>query len=163
MPCALPESKAQQLEAEREAQEQRRQQRTVEVIAAIAGGGGGRARSPAGTFFDRTGGQPELLLFGGAGHKTFLGCLTCSEYANDSVLNEYGQHGSKYRSESIFNEYGSFGSAYSSFSACSEYASDPPVIVDRSGKYYGRLTINQYRDQTRLENVVPWLAGVCQR
>jgi hypothetical protein len=105
----------------------------------------------------------ELLLFGGENHKVFLGCLTCSKYSTESVLNEYGPHGSPYQTDSIFNQYGTFGSAYSTHSPCSEYASDPPVIVDKRGRYYGRLTVNTYRDQTRIENVVAWLAGVCHR
>jgi hypothetical protein len=37
---------------------------------------------------------PKLMLFGGEGHKTYLGCLNCPKYASDSVFNEYGPHGS---------------------------------------------------------------------
>src|ERR1700751_63241 len=80
---------------------------------------------------------PKLMLFGGDGHKIYLGCLNCSEYATDSVFNEYGQSGSRYSSESIWNKYGDFGSAYSSFGVCNPYATDPPVIVDHEGNYYG--------------------------
>ena len=48
----------------------------------------------------------KLMVFGGADHRTYLGCLNCSQFAVDSVLNEYGQHGSRYSSESIWNHYG---------------------------------------------------------
>jgi hypothetical protein len=87
---------------------------------------------------------PKLMLFGGDGHKTYLGCLNCGEYATDSTFNEYGQSGSRLSSASIWNTYGDFGSAYSSYSVCNPYASDPPVIVDHEGNYYGRLTVNEY-------------------
>jgi len=43
---------------------------------------------------------------------------------------------------SIFNHYNEFGSPYSSFSVCNRYATDPPVMVDGSGRFYGRLTLN---------------------
>lgn len=92
-------------------------------------------------------GTIKLLLFGGSDHKTYLGCLNCSQYASDSVLNEYGQHGSHYSSESIWNHYSEYGSAYSLYGACNPYATDPPVIVDSDGKFYGRLTLNRYHAQ----------------
>ncbi|HEX4275843.1 MAG TPA: hypothetical protein VHZ74_10830 [Bryobacteraceae bacterium] len=104
-----------------------------------------------------------LLLFGGEGHKVFLGCLNCSKFDANSVLNQFGQHGSQYATESVFNRYGEFGSAYSTYSACSQYATDPPVIVDQAGRYYGRMTVNRYNDPTRLGYYAAWIAGVCQR
>jgi hypothetical protein len=87
------------------------------------------------------------MIFGGLDHKTYLGCLNCSEYAVDSVSNQYGQHGSAYSLESIWNHYGEFGSAYSTYGACNPYASDPPVIVDQGGNYFGRLSLNTYHPQ----------------
>ena len=107
-------------------------------------------------------GDHGLMLFGGAGHKTYLGCVNCSEYASDSVFNEYGVHGSKYPVDSVLNPYGQFGSQYSSYGACSPYATDPPVIVDGSGQFYGRLTMNVYHAQrTRDSRLLAWLAAVC--
>lgn len=38
-----------------------------------------------------------LLLFGGENHKTFLGCLNCSEYDSESVFNQYGSFGANTR------------------------------------------------------------------
>jgi len=104
----------------------------------------------------------KLMIFGGSNHSVYLGCLNCSEYATDSVKNQYGPHGSAYASESIFNHYGTYGSAYSSEGACSQYASDPPVIVDAAGKYYGRLTLNRYHAQLGMgAQLMGWLAAVC--
>lgn len=89
----------------------------------------------------------KLMIFGGTDHKTYLGCLNCNEYATDSVFNSYGTHGSPYSSESIWNHYSEYGSQYSIYSACNPFASDPPVIVDQNGTYYGRLTLNEYHPQ----------------
>src|SRR5260370_27845871 len=89
----------------------------------------------------------KLMIFGGQDHKTYLGCLSCNEYAPDSVFNSYGRNGSPYSSQSIWNHYSEFGSPYSTYSACNPYASDPPVIVDQNGTFYGRLTVNEYHPQ----------------
>jgi hypothetical protein len=89
----------------------------------------------------------KLMIFGGQDHKTYLGCLNCNEYATDSVFNSYGNSGSPYSTQSIWNHYGEYGSPYSTHSACNPYASDPPVIVDQNGTFYGRLTLNEYHAQ----------------
>lgn len=78
--------------------------------------------------------------------KTYLGELTPSdEYGKDSIWNEYGNYGSKYSSTSIWNKYGDYGSKYSDTSAFYKYANNPPVIVDRNGKFIGYLTANKYK------------------
>jgi hypothetical protein len=104
------------------------------------------------------------MVFGGVDHKTYLGCLSCSEYATDSIMNSYGTHGSAYSIESIWNHYSEFGSAYSMYGACNPYASDPPVIVDQGGNYYGRLTVNQYHPERGTgTKYLDWLTNsVCQ-
>jgi hypothetical protein len=86
----------------------------------------------------------KTMIFGGPGHRTYLGCLSCSEVASDSVFNAAGQHGSPVYPDSIWNSVGQFGSSFSPFSACNPEATDPPVIVDQSGNAYGRVTVNQY-------------------
>jgi hypothetical protein len=58
---------------------------------------------------------------------TFLGKLENS-YSLDSILNEYGSHGSPYSSESIWNEYGQYGGQYSSL---------------KGGKVIARLSVNR--------------------
>jgi hypothetical protein len=108
--------------------------------------------------------RPKLLLFGGEGHKTYLGCLNCSQYSADSVTNTYGTHGSVYSNESIWNHFNEFGSQFTNFGVCNLYATDPPVIVDGDGKFYGRLTMNQYHPERGIgANFSEWLADkVCK-
>jgi hypothetical protein len=43
-----------------------------------------------------------------------------------------------------WNPYGQFKNPYSNYSACNEYTSNSPVLVDRNGKFFGRLTMNSY-------------------
>jgi hypothetical protein len=55
-----------------------------------------------------------------------------------------------------------FGSPYSSYSACNPYATDPPVIVDSAGNFYGRLTVNAYNtERTQDQTFLTWLAATC--
>jgi hypothetical protein len=104
------------------------------------------------------------MIFGGVDHKVYLGFLNCSEYATDSVFNQYGTYGSQYSATSIFNHYNEYGSAYSAEGACNKYASDPPVIVDGNGRYYLRLTLNEYaRDLGIGTRFMGWLAAICER
>lgn len=87
--------------------------------------------------------QP-LNLFGGHDHNVFLGCLNSGKYDVTSVWNKYGTYGSKYNPDSIWNQYGTFGSKYSTDSPWNAYGSNPPVIVDESGDFYGYFTVNKY-------------------
>ena len=99
--------------------------------------------------------NPAFLLFGGGGHKTFLGCLNCNKYDAGSVCNKYGQQGSKYASDSIWNKYGNYGSKHSHQSPWNKYASEPPAIVDKDGGFYGYLTANPYNGaRTRIKALV---------
>ena len=105
----------------------------------------------------------KWMIFGGTDHTVYLGCLNCPEYAVDSVKNQYGTHGSAYSQDSIMNHYSQYGSPYSAESACNQYANDPPVIVDQAGKFYGRLTLNRYRNDIGMgAQLAGWLAAVCQ-
>lgn len=104
------------------------------------------------------------MVFGGKDHAVYLGCLTCSQYATDSIHNKYSSYGSAYSSTSIFNQYSPYGSAYSVNGACNKYATDPPVIVDSNGNYYGRLTLNRYVNGLGVgAQYMDWLSGVCER
>lgn len=97
---------------------------------------------------------PALLLFGDADHKTFLGCLNCSQFDSGSVCNQFGQNGSEFSSYSIWNQFNSFGSEFSSYSPWNQFSSSGPVIVDKDGKFYGRLTANKFAgDRTRIQQL----------
>lgn len=89
----------------------------------------------------------ELRIYGGESHDVFLGLLNGSKYDSDSIWNAYGDHGSKYNDKCIWNKYGNYGGAYSNTSPFNQYASDPPVIVDIEGNFYGYLTVNKYKDK----------------
>ena len=72
-----------------------------------------------------------LKIYGGADHDVYLGKLNASNF--DSEL--------------IWNGYGTYGSEYSSYSPFNEYASNPPVLVDDDGNFYGYFTINAYKSK----------------
>lgn len=61
---------------------------------------------------------------------TYLGKITSNRFDNDSILNEYGDHGGKYSDHSIFNEYGDYGGKYSSHSPFNAYTATPPRITN---------------------------------
>src|SRR5438876_746569 len=75
----------------------------------------------------------KIMLFGGVNHTTYLGCLSCNEFASDSVLNTSGRYGSEFQTGSIFNSFGPYGSKFQSTSACYDFATNPPVTVDNRG------------------------------
>jgi hypothetical protein len=87
--------------------------------------------------------EPVLLIFGGEGYSDYLGCLNCPPEDSDSVLNPYGAYGSEYSAYSVYNKSGLFGSEESPYSPCNKYATNPPIVVDNQGKFYGYLTINR--------------------
>ncbi len=125
---------------------------TAEMLQAV-----GQAMQETGKSYSYS---TKLMLFGGQGHGTYLGCVSCSKYSTESILNSYGTYGSRY-GETIFNRYSTYGSKYSSYSPCNPYASDPPVVVDGNGTYYGRLTINRYRpDRFGDADLLQWLETV---
>jgi hypothetical protein len=94
----------------------------------------------------------DLLIFGGKNHDQFLGCMICKKFDPESIWNINGQYGSPNRSGSIWNKLGEYGSPYSSYSPWNELATDPPVLVDRDGNFYGYFTANRaYPKRTNIE------------
>jgi len=91
-----------------------------------------------------TNAQKSLHIYGGQDHEIYLGCLNCNDYDKSSIWNEYGDYGNSYKTNSIWNSYGKYGGSYSAESPFNAYAKYPPVIVDKDGKFYGYLTINEY-------------------
>ena len=109
----------------------------IMIGAARAGGSGGSsAVAPD---------SQNILLFGGTDHRTFLGCLSCSQFDRESIFNQFGPYGSYLSAQSIWNSFGLYGSQFSSLSVCSELASAPPVVVDKAGNFYGRLSVNTFK------------------
>jgi hypothetical protein len=105
-------------------------------------------------------GDPALLLFGGDGHKTFLGCLNCGKFESGSICNKFGQHGSKFMPDSIWNKFGNFGSKFSNQSPWNRFALDPPVIVDNAGNFYGHLTANRFNPKRTQINLYVTLSDL---
>jgi hypothetical protein len=85
----------------------------------------------------------EILIFGGNNNKDFLGCLSCNEMSGNSVWNEMSQYGWN-NGFGKWNPFGPYKNPFSSYSACNEFTSNGPVLVDRNGKFYGKLTMNEY-------------------
>jgi hypothetical protein len=72
---------------------------------------------------------------------TYLGTVD-TQYASDSIVNEYGSYGSPYSSPSIRNEYGTYGGRYSSLSPFNPYTSTPPRIF-QDDAFVAYLTANE--------------------
>ena len=91
------------------------------------------------------GNNVELTLVDSKGK--FLGDLTTNEFDPDSIFNKFGTYGNKFSSDSIWNEFGDYGSKFSSKSAFNDFASDPPIIVAKTGnkvEVIGYLTTNKF-------------------
>lgn len=87
--------------------------------------------------------EGPLYLFGGAGHKEFLGCLNCGSIHPKSVWNEMSTFGFK-NDFGIWNPFGQFANPFSPYSMCNQYSSEAPIIVDERGNAYGRMSLNEY-------------------
>jgi len=108
------------------------------------------------------GGGHDLMVFGGPGDSTYLGCLNCSKGDADSVFTQGGSYEGAYLPPTIVNRGSVFVSPHSAWSACNAFATDPPVIVDERGKSYGRLTINLQRsDGPTIDLVGQWIMDAC--
>ena len=93
-----------------------------------------------------------LMLFGGDNHKIYLGSLTSSKFDQDSVWNQFGEHGNPFNTNCIWNDFGPYGGGFSNHSPFNEFASNPPVIVDGKGNFYGYFTANRfYNKRTTIE------------
>ncbi len=84
----------------------------------------------------------ELHLYGGDNHDVYLGCLTCSDIDSDSIWNDIGTYGSNINSKSIWNNIGTYGSDMNDYSPWNSSGSNPPVVVDKQGNFYGYFTVN---------------------
>lgn len=109
--------------------------------------------------------EKKIMLFGGASHDVYLGCFNCSDMASDSIHNNIGMYGSDISSTSIFNDISQYGSDISQYSPCNDIASNPPVLVDEDGGFYGYLTLNDIKPKAITDaDILAWLKyKVCKK
>ncbi len=98
-----------------------------------------------------------LMIFGGEDHDVYLGNLNTSKFDSNSIWNEFGNYGNRFSSDCIWNQFGTYGNEFSQYSPFNKFASDPPVLVDKDGHFYGYLTANEYHNKRanfNLANIV---------
>jgi hypothetical protein len=101
----------------------------------------------------------KLLIFGGASHEVYLGCL-CE--GQDSVFNLTGEFGSDLSENSMRNKFAPYGSNSADTSACNPAATHPPSVVASDGKSLGLLTLNtSLKKRIVTPSVASWLARMC--
>jgi hypothetical protein len=103
----------------------------------------------------------DLNLYSGTDGKVFLGCLTCSAFAAQSIANPHGEYGSRFSQTSITNRFSDYGSKYSDNSACNATAKTPPLIRDGNGKVRGMLTVNRQLSP-KSDALDVWLGNICE-
>ncbi len=127
-------------------------QMIMQLAQAFLGGG---QQQGSGT---RSGQGGALLIYGDVNRDVYLGCLNCSSYERDSVTNPRSPFASPNSQTSLYNSRGPFGSPNSDVSACSRFAENPPVVVDENGRFYGRLTVNDFhQDAIQDQQILSWL------
>jgi hypothetical protein len=87
----------------------------------------------------------SLHLYGGKDHDIYLGCLNCDQFDKNSIWNEFGTYGNSFSTTSIWNEFGVYGNEYGQYCPWNEFSTNPPVIVDKDGNFYGYLTVNEFK------------------
>lgn len=106
--------------------------------------------------------QSKLLIFGGANHEVYLGCL-CDGKNPESVFNLAGEYGSTRSSTSLRNKRAPYGSSHEDTSACNGNARHPPSVVASDGKALGLLTVNpSLKKRIATQSVTDWLTRVCR-
>ncbi len=86
----------------------------------------------------------KVMIYGGENHDVYLGCITCTQFHDESIWNENGVYGTKNNNLSIWSEFSDYGNEFSYLSPWNEYATHPPILVDDKGGNYGYFTRNQY-------------------
>ena len=98
-----------------------------------------------------------MLIYGGENHDVYLGKLNANEFDSESIWNEFGKYGNPFSSYSIWNEFSNYGNEFSRYSPFNSFASNPPVLVDNNGNFYGYFTINKFhakRADFKLVNII---------
>ncbi len=103
----------------------------------------------------------KLLIFGGASHDVYLGCL-CEGQEPESAFNLTGEFGSDLSENSMHNKFAPYGSNSADTSACNPAASHPPSVVASDGTSLGLLTLNtSLKKRIVTPSVDGWLARMC--
>jgi|SRR4051812_44036811 len=106
--------------------------------------------------------QAKLLIFGGASHEVYLGCL-CDGRNPESVFNLAGEYGSARSTTSMRNQRAPYGSRHEDTSACNANARHPPSVVASDGKALGLLTVNgSLKKRIAARSVTDWLNRLCR-
>lgn len=131
------------------------------VLEGLAAFGAGVAMGLSGGIPNGYLGTAKVMVFSGD-NNTYLGCLSCDQFATDSLFNELGGFGSPFQANSILNDFGKYGSSYSNTSPCNAFATQPPKVVDGLGNFYGYLTMNKLKPQrVAHQGILAWLGAVC--
>jgi hypothetical protein len=77
--------------------------------------------------------------------KQYLGKITWNKFDSESVVNEFGSHGSKFSSTSIFNQFGNYGGEIALYSPFNSLAVNPPKIFTQDGAFVAYLTVNKLK------------------
>lgn len=168
--CSVPESAATpnrvtaQSDRQREGERERRaldrrrsklQKKVVKELRALR-------ETREGATTEASSGEYKLLVFGGASHEVFLGCL-CEARNPDSVFNLAGEFGSDLSNTSMRNKFAPYGSNNEDTSACNPTATHPPSVVGSDGKALGVLTLNpSLKKRISTPSVDEWLARMCR-
>jgi hypothetical protein len=86
----------------------------------------------------------QIAIYGGEKQDVFLGYLSESMFAINSIWNDGSEYGRDQGTNSIWNSYGKYGSTTSDYSPWNERATYPPVLKSGS-QLLGYFTTNRYK------------------
>jgi hypothetical protein len=171
--CSVPETAAtprketgqaeRDIRREQRAADRRRERIQKQILVDLRALKEGRNSPGGGTepVSDQTPGPAayKLLIFGGASHEVYLGCLCEGE---ESVFNLIGEFGSDLSENSVRNKFAPYGSNSADTSACNPAATHPPSVVASDGESLGLLTVNtSLKKRIVTPSLAGWLARMC--
>jgi len=86
----------------------------------------------------------KVYILGGENRDFFLGCITCTQFHDESIWNKNGIYGTPNNDVSIWSEFSEYGNEFSNYSPWNEFATKPPALYDDEGNFYGYFTRNVY-------------------
>jgi hypothetical protein len=92
----------------------------------------------------------KVFILGGENRDFYLGCITCTQFHDESIWNKNGIYGTPNYNISIWSEFSDYGNEFSNYSPWNEFAAKPPALYDDEGNFYGYFTRNAYyKDRTK--------------